>query len=102
MAQGDASAWILGAALCLASLHCRAPKAQSANRPRPVRAAIRLNPQSAMRKVQNRFRRSNLELRRPRTSLKFGPRSSRWGALCAVSRADSESANPQSEQSLAT
>eukprot|EP00969_Alexandrium_andersonii_P290392 12835465-Alexandrium_andersonii.AAC.1 len=30
-----------------------------------------------MRKAQNRFRRSNLELREPRNGLKIGPRSSR-------------------------
>eukprot|EP00969_Alexandrium_andersonii_P350383 15433128-Alexandrium_andersonii.AAC.1 len=45
---------------------------------RPLSAAIRLNPQSAMRKVQRHFRRSELELRGPRDGLKFGPRNSRW------------------------
>eukprot|EP00969_Alexandrium_andersonii_P250751 11082547-Alexandrium_andersonii.AAC.1 len=50
---------------------------QSAIRPRPVSAAICLNPQSAMRKQQNRFRRSNLEVRGPRNGLKIGPPSSR-------------------------
>eukprot|EP00969_Alexandrium_andersonii_P174463 7713710-Alexandrium_andersonii.AAC.1 len=42
-----------------------------------ARAAIRLNPQSAMRKMKNRFRRSELELRGPRNDLRIGPRSSR-------------------------
>eukprot|EP00969_Alexandrium_andersonii_P018319 801407-Alexandrium_andersonii.AAC.1 len=43
----------------------------------PVSAAIRLNPQSAVRNMQHRLRRSELELRRPRTDLSVGPRSSR-------------------------
>eukprot|EP00969_Alexandrium_andersonii_P093817 4144793-Alexandrium_andersonii.AAC.1 len=43
----------------------------------PVNAAIRLNPQSAVRNVQNRFRRSELEPRAPRNDLKIDPRSSR-------------------------
>eukprot|EP00969_Alexandrium_andersonii_P141874 6272601-Alexandrium_andersonii.AAC.1 len=45
----------------------------------PVSAAIRLNPQSAMRKTQNHFRRSNLELRGPRNGLEISPRSSQRG-----------------------
>eukprot|EP00969_Alexandrium_andersonii_P359843 15454068-Alexandrium_andersonii.AAC.1 len=65
---------------------------QSAIRPMLVSAPIRLDPQSAMRKVQHRFRRSSLELHGPRNGLKSGPRSSRRGAFCAVVRADSESA----------
>eukprot|EP00969_Alexandrium_andersonii_P157206 6948717-Alexandrium_andersonii.AAC.1 len=52
-------------------------RGRAAIRPRPVRVAIRLNPQSAMRKMQNPFTCSNLELRGPRNGLKFGPRSSR-------------------------
>eukprot|EP00969_Alexandrium_andersonii_P147785 6534063-Alexandrium_andersonii.AAC.1 len=43
-----------------------------------VSAAIRPNPQSAKRKLQNRFRRSKFELRGPRNDLEIGPRSSRW------------------------
>eukprot|EP00969_Alexandrium_andersonii_P239657 10579424-Alexandrium_andersonii.AAC.1 len=39
-------------------------------------AAIRLNPQSAVPKTQNRFRRSNLELRGP-SGLNMGPCNSR-------------------------
>eukprot|EP00969_Alexandrium_andersonii_P207513 9167514-Alexandrium_andersonii.AAC.1 len=50
---------------------------QSAIRPKPISAAIRLNPQSAMHSVQNRFRHSNLELRGPRKDINIGPRSSR-------------------------
>eukprot|EP00969_Alexandrium_andersonii_P290432 12836885-Alexandrium_andersonii.AAC.1 len=50
---------------------------QSAIRPRPVSAAIRLNLQSALRKTQNRLGRSNLELRGPRSGLNIGPRSFR-------------------------
>eukprot|EP00969_Alexandrium_andersonii_P331697 14659362-Alexandrium_andersonii.AAC.1 len=42
-----------------------------------VSAAIRLNPQSAIRQMQNRFKPSKLELLGPRNGLKFGPRSSR-------------------------
>eukprot|EP00969_Alexandrium_andersonii_P358984 15452186-Alexandrium_andersonii.AAC.1 len=61
----------------LASLHRRVPKLQSAIRPRPVRAQIRLNPQSTLRKMRTRFRRSNLELPGTRSSLKIGPRISR-------------------------
>eukprot|EP00969_Alexandrium_andersonii_P095433 4216432-Alexandrium_andersonii.AAC.1 len=49
---------------------------QSAIRARPVSAAIRFNAQSAMRKTQTRFRRSNLELRGPGSGLKTGPQSS--------------------------
>eukprot|EP00969_Alexandrium_andersonii_P054869 2418032-Alexandrium_andersonii.AAC.1 len=58
----------------------RCPKCnpQSAIHSRSVRAAIHLNPQSAMRNVQNRFKRSKLELRGPSSRLKTGPRSSRW------------------------
>eukprot|EP00969_Alexandrium_andersonii_P145429 6431833-Alexandrium_andersonii.AAC.1 len=43
----------------------------------PVFGAIRLNPQSAMRKAQTCLRRSSLELCGPRNGLKTGPRSSR-------------------------
>eukprot|EP00969_Alexandrium_andersonii_P192062 8483830-Alexandrium_andersonii.AAC.1 len=53
-----------------------AKRPQSAIRARPVSAAIRLNPQSAMRKAQHRFKRSNLELRGPRNDLKTGARNS--------------------------
>eukprot|EP00969_Alexandrium_andersonii_P304855 13475421-Alexandrium_andersonii.AAC.1 len=42
--------------------------------------------------MQIRFRQSNLELRGPRNGLEIGPRSSRWGAFCAASRTDPESA----------
>eukprot|EP00969_Alexandrium_andersonii_P088554 3905886-Alexandrium_andersonii.AAC.1 len=57
----------------LGSLHCEVPQVQPAIRSMPVSAAIRLNPQSAMRKLQHRFRRSNLELRGPKTCLRIGP-----------------------------
>eukprot|EP00969_Alexandrium_andersonii_P167510 7405012-Alexandrium_andersonii.AAC.1 len=40
-------------------------------------AATRVNPQSTLPKTQNRFKRSNLELRRPKNGLNIGPRSSR-------------------------
>eukprot|EP00969_Alexandrium_andersonii_P272335 12035710-Alexandrium_andersonii.AAC.1 len=40
-----------------------------------ARDAIRLNPQSALWKMQHRFRRSNLELRGPKSGLRLGPRS---------------------------
>eukprot|EP00969_Alexandrium_andersonii_P000164 7146-Alexandrium_andersonii.AAC.1 len=42
-----------------------------------VSAAMRLNPQSAMRKLQHRFRRSNPELRGPRTNIEIRPPSTR-------------------------
>eukprot|EP00969_Alexandrium_andersonii_P299292 13231496-Alexandrium_andersonii.AAC.1 len=42
-----------------------------------VNGAISLNPQSAMREIQNRFRRLNLALRGPRIGLNIGPRSPR-------------------------
>eukprot|EP00969_Alexandrium_andersonii_P136908 6056965-Alexandrium_andersonii.AAC.1 len=42
-------------------------------------AAIRLSPQSAMRKAQSRFNRSKLELCGPKRGLEIGPRSSRRG-----------------------
>eukprot|EP00969_Alexandrium_andersonii_P326783 14439792-Alexandrium_andersonii.AAC.1 len=50
---------------------------KSALRPRPTIAAIRLDPQSALPKVQHRFRRSKLELPGPKDGLKIGPRSPR-------------------------
>eukprot|EP00969_Alexandrium_andersonii_P088209 3889981-Alexandrium_andersonii.AAC.1 len=50
-----------------------------------VSAAVRPNPQSALRKMQHRFRRSELELRGPRKGLKIGPRSSRGVRSDAVS-----------------
>eukprot|EP00969_Alexandrium_andersonii_P252134 11144102-Alexandrium_andersonii.AAC.1 len=53
----------------------RGGKVQSAIRSTPVCAAIRLNPQSALWEMQNRFRRSNLELRGPRSGLKIVPGS---------------------------
>eukprot|EP00969_Alexandrium_andersonii_P095425 4215975-Alexandrium_andersonii.AAC.1 len=56
---------------------------QSAIRPMLVSATVRLNPQSARRKMQNRFGRSNLELRGPKSGLKMGSRSSR-GVRSAV------------------
>eukprot|EP00969_Alexandrium_andersonii_P181722 8030592-Alexandrium_andersonii.AAC.1 len=52
-------------------------KVQSTIRSRPVSAAIRLNPQSVLTNMHNRFRRSDLELRGPRSVLEVGPRSSR-------------------------
>eukprot|EP00969_Alexandrium_andersonii_P310877 13736873-Alexandrium_andersonii.AAC.1 len=61
----------------MASVHCKVFKAQSAFRPMRANGAIRLNPQSAMRKLQTRFRRSNLELRGPKNALKVAPRNSR-------------------------
>eukprot|EP00969_Alexandrium_andersonii_P116514 5150944-Alexandrium_andersonii.AAC.1 len=42
-----------------------------------VGAAIRPNPQSALRKTRNRCRPSELELRWPRNGLDVGPRRSR-------------------------
>eukprot|EP00969_Alexandrium_andersonii_P208430 9205724-Alexandrium_andersonii.AAC.1 len=69
-----ASGWQACAALT--SLHGRVPNVQSAIRPMLVSAAICLNPQSAMRNMQTRFRRSNLELRGARSDLEFDPRSS--------------------------
>eukprot|EP00969_Alexandrium_andersonii_P154715 6839768-Alexandrium_andersonii.AAC.1 len=50
-----------------------------------VSAPIRLNPQSAKPKMQNRFRRSNLELCGPRNGLNMGPRSSRRVHVAALS-----------------
>eukprot|EP00969_Alexandrium_andersonii_P009948 434398-Alexandrium_andersonii.AAC.1 len=50
---------------------------QSAIRRRPASAATRLNPQSALRNMQNRFKRSNLELCGPKKDLKICPRSYR-------------------------
>eukprot|EP00969_Alexandrium_andersonii_P284827 12591220-Alexandrium_andersonii.AAC.1 len=38
-----------------------------------VSAAIRLNPQSAMRTMNNRSKRSNLDLRGPRSASTFTP-----------------------------
>eukprot|EP00969_Alexandrium_andersonii_P024036 1049875-Alexandrium_andersonii.AAC.1 len=58
-------------ALHLASLHCNVPAMQSASRQRPVSPTIRLNPQSAMRKLQHRIGRSNLERRGPRCDSKL-------------------------------
>eukprot|EP00969_Alexandrium_andersonii_P161463 7136729-Alexandrium_andersonii.AAC.1 len=52
-----------------------APNVQFAIRPRPVGAAIRLDPQSAMRQRQSRFMRSNL--RGPNSGVNIGPRSYR-------------------------
>eukprot|EP00969_Alexandrium_andersonii_P203279 8982664-Alexandrium_andersonii.AAC.1 len=49
---------------------------QSAIPARPISAAIRLNPQSALRKMQHRFKRSNLELRGPENARKIGNRNS--------------------------
>eukprot|EP00969_Alexandrium_andersonii_P074881 3302947-Alexandrium_andersonii.AAC.1 len=43
--------------------------------------------------MQNRFRRSKLELRGARYCLEIGPSKLPRGALCAVSRGDSESAH---------
>eukprot|EP00969_Alexandrium_andersonii_P200924 8876257-Alexandrium_andersonii.AAC.1 len=56
----------------------------------PVSAAIRLNPQSAMRRMHNRLRRSELELHGPRKGLEIGPRSSRGVHVARCFRADSE------------
>eukprot|EP00969_Alexandrium_andersonii_P249994 11048231-Alexandrium_andersonii.AAC.1 len=50
---------------------------QSTTRSMPVRSAIRLNPQSAMRNMQNCFKRSELELLGPKSGLKIRPRLSR-------------------------
>eukprot|EP00969_Alexandrium_andersonii_P308008 13614849-Alexandrium_andersonii.AAC.1 len=47
------SASLVGSEMCI--------RDRSAIHPRPVRAAIRLNPQSATRKMKNRFTRSSLE-----------------------------------------
>eukprot|EP00969_Alexandrium_andersonii_P370962 15478460-Alexandrium_andersonii.AAC.1 len=43
--------------------------------------------------MQNRFRRSNLELRRPRKGLEIGTRHSRGVRSAPFSRTDSESAD---------
>eukprot|EP00969_Alexandrium_andersonii_P136617 6043684-Alexandrium_andersonii.AAC.1 len=40
-------------------------------RDRPLRAAIRLTPQSAMRKTKHRLTRSNLEVRGPKNCLLY-------------------------------
>eukprot|EP00969_Alexandrium_andersonii_P356143 15445946-Alexandrium_andersonii.AAC.1 len=53
------------------------PKEQSAICLRPVNAAIRLNPQSAPRNTQHRFRRSEVEPCGPRSGLEIGPRGFR-------------------------
>eukprot|EP00969_Alexandrium_andersonii_P015780 690196-Alexandrium_andersonii.AAC.1 len=50
---------------------------QSAIRSRPVRAAIRLNPRSALRNVQNGLKRSELEPRGRNSGINIGPKSSR-------------------------
>eukprot|EP00969_Alexandrium_andersonii_P176554 7806733-Alexandrium_andersonii.AAC.1 len=49
-------------------------------RSRPVRVAIRLNPRSRL--PRHRFRRSELDQRRPRGALNIGRRSSR--GVCAA------------------
>eukprot|EP00969_Alexandrium_andersonii_P282635 12494857-Alexandrium_andersonii.AAC.1 len=41
-----------------------------------IGVTISLNPQSAIRKLQRRFKRSELELRGPMNGLNMGPRSS--------------------------
>eukprot|EP00969_Alexandrium_andersonii_P107063 4722422-Alexandrium_andersonii.AAC.1 len=68
----------LGAVRIVAGFSLDSPP-RPRSRPEYARqSAIRLNhPQAAMRKMQNRIRRSNLELRGPRNGLKMGPRSSR-------------------------
>eukprot|EP00969_Alexandrium_andersonii_P053980 2375055-Alexandrium_andersonii.AAC.1 len=43
----------------------------------PASASIRLNPQTALQKTQNRFARSELALHGPRNDLKIGPRRCR-------------------------
>eukprot|EP00969_Alexandrium_andersonii_P362244 15459266-Alexandrium_andersonii.AAC.1 len=63
---------------------------QSAIRTRPATAAIRLNPQSAVRELQHRLRRSNLEPRGPGNDLESGLRSSR--GVDSAPRSASESA----------
>eukprot|EP00969_Alexandrium_andersonii_P020210 882851-Alexandrium_andersonii.AAC.1 len=55
-----------------------------------VSGAIRLNPQSSMRKMQDHFKRSELGLRGPKTRLEHWPPKLPRGALCAIFRADSE------------
>eukprot|EP00969_Alexandrium_andersonii_P103956 4587041-Alexandrium_andersonii.AAC.1 len=50
---------------------------QTAIQPRHAGAAIRPNPQVALRRMQNGFKRSELELRGPRNGLTIGLRSSR-------------------------
>eukprot|EP00975_Prorocentrum_lima_P060209 12627576-Prorocentrum_lima.AAC.1 len=57
-----------------------------------VSAVLRPNPQSAMRNMQHRFRRSNLELRGPKRGLKISPRSFRGVHSAQCFRGDSESA----------
>eukprot|EP00969_Alexandrium_andersonii_P133149 5888063-Alexandrium_andersonii.AAC.1 len=59
---------------------------QSAIRPMLVSAAIRLNPQSAMRKTQHRLRRSSLELRGPRNGLKLASEAPEGCVLHRFSR----------------
>eukprot|EP00969_Alexandrium_andersonii_P070151 3095735-Alexandrium_andersonii.AAC.1 len=54
----------------------RRPKCNPQSAQRPVGARIRPNPPSAVRNMQNRFRRSSLELRGPKSGLKIDPQSS--------------------------
>eukprot|EP00969_Alexandrium_andersonii_P159609 7052421-Alexandrium_andersonii.AAC.1 len=49
-------------------------------------APIRLNPQFAMRKMQNRFRRSSPELRGPRQGLEMGPPRTQPSTCALVKR----------------
>eukprot|EP00969_Alexandrium_andersonii_P171517 7581404-Alexandrium_andersonii.AAC.1 len=56
-----------------------------------ARAAIRLNPQSTMRNMQNHFRRSTGTARAQERPQMWPPKLPR-GAFCAALRADSESA----------
>eukprot|EP00969_Alexandrium_andersonii_P006666 289692-Alexandrium_andersonii.AAC.1 len=48
------------------------------NPPNARQCCNRPNLQSALPNMKHRFRRSNLDLRRPRNGLKVGLRSSRW------------------------
>eukprot|EP00969_Alexandrium_andersonii_P016024 701306-Alexandrium_andersonii.AAC.1 len=57
-----------------------------------VRAAIRLNPQSAMRKLRHRLRCSNLEPRGPKDGREIGPPRSRRVPSAQCFRRDSETA----------
>eukprot|EP00969_Alexandrium_andersonii_P002398 104414-Alexandrium_andersonii.AAC.1 len=61
----------------LRCLHCEVSTVQSAFRPRPVSAAIRLNLPSVLSNIHNCYTRSELELRGPRIGLKCRARNSR-------------------------
>eukprot|EP00969_Alexandrium_andersonii_P217849 9623246-Alexandrium_andersonii.AAC.1 len=63
-----------------------------------VSAPIRLNPHSALWNMQNRFSRSELELRGPMNDLSISPTKLSSCAFCAACRADSESADDNGDR----